>query len=369
MDQLCQRITASMQLEPRFHRESVERTTSCASSLALSYANMQPSEGHERSDKSLPSLPSAMEAPPSSIFQRTLRSRSHIVRQYNETALRTMQNSGSLPLPDRRSLKATSSQGQQADNDSLLSRPMSNLDQEQQPDISHDPEVAETSPHSIGDSGIGSDRGSEHLHFMKTTPVATSFELLRAPISEIAVHQHPSRSIPPPEPKPPPAEPKLQPSGRKRHDYGAGTPNLALNNSNVSSASSVTAMPLSARISGSEAAEDELRNLEAPEVVAKDFGLMVSTGPIASSPTSPAGGSDKYLAFRTPSDYAEALFSLSPGMDNIWAPLSRPAMHNRYHGFCKGAWQMRKAVSTLCGVRLLSELFIPVADFVLCKGA
>ncbi|EXJ72736.1 uncharacterized protein A1O5_03883 [Cladophialophora psammophila CBS 110553] len=369
MDQLCQRIMASMQVEPKSRRESVEATTPSASSLLFSYANMQPSEGQERFDTSFPSLPSAMESPPPSVLQRTLPDRTFTVRQHNGTALRTSQKSGSLPLPESRALKVTNLQGQQADNDSLVSRPISSLDQEQQPESSDDLEVEDTSKVSIRDSGLGSDRSSEHLHIMKTASVAKSIELQRAPIGGIAVHQHPLRSIPPPEPKPPTVELKLRTSDIEQHDYGTGTPDLALHTSDASPTPSLTATPLSARISRIEKPEDVLRALEAPEVVTKDFGVMFSMRPIASAPTTPASGADKYLAFRTQSDYAEALFSLSPGMDNIWAPLSRPAMHNRYHGFCKGAWQMRKAVSTLCGVRPLLELFILVADLVLCEGA
>ena len=366
MDQLCQRIMASMQVEPKSRRESVEATTPSASSLSFSYANMQSSEGHERSGKSLRSLSSAMESPKSSNFQRTLPNRTIIVGQHNETALRTGQKSGSLPLPESRALKATDLQGRQADNDSLVSRPISSLEQEQQPD---DLEGEETRKDSTRDSGLGSDRSSEPSHIMKNASVAESIKLQRPPFGGFAVHQHRLRSIPPPEPKPSIAEPKLQTSDIEKHDYGTGTPNLTVHTSDASPTSSLTATPLTARISRIEKPEDVLRALEAPEVAIKDFGVMFSLRPIASSPTSPPSGSDKYLAFRTQSDYAEALLSLSPGMHNIWAPLSRPAMHNRYHGFCKGAWQMRKAVSTLCGARLLSGLFILVADFILREGA
>jgi hypothetical protein len=48
----------------------------------------------------------------------------------------------------------------------------------------------------------------------------------------------------------------------------------------------------------------------------------------------------------TQADYAERLRTLPIGMENIWLPLKRPAMHNRYHGFCRGAWQMRRTVSS-----------------------
>ncbi|OQV08968.1 hypothetical protein CLAIMM_13162 isoform 2 [Cladophialophora immunda] len=366
MDQLCQRIMASMQVGPKSRRESVEATTPSSSSLFFSYANMQPFEDHERFDKSLPSLPSATESPPSSIYQRTLPNRAFTVRQHNETALQAIQKSRSLLLPESRASRATDLLGQQADIDSLVSRPISSLAQEQHPESSPDLEVEQRSKDSIRDSALGSDRSSEHLHIMKTASVAKSIELQGAPIGGIAVHENPSHFIPPPEPKPPAVEPNIQASDIEKQDYGTATPDLALPTSNVSPTSSLTPIPLSGRLSRIERPEDVMRALEAPEVVTKEFGMMFSMRPIAPSPTSPTGGSDKYLAFRTQSDYAEALFSLSPGMDNIWAPLSRPAMHNRYHGFCKGAWQMRKAVHEGLEVQITAALKEPVIHWA-CK--
>jgi hypothetical protein len=84
--------------------------------------------------------------------------------------------------------------------------------------------------------------------------------------------------------------------------------------------------------------EKSQRPFEAPEVVSMDFEGMHPVSPL------PDQYPEKYPAFRTQADYAELLLSLPAGMDNIWMPLKRPAMHNRYHGFCKGAWEIRKAV-------------------------
>lgn len=55
--------------------------------------------------------------------------------------------------------------------------------------------------------------------------------------------------------------------------------------------------------------------------------------------------SEKLPSPRLEPDYNARLASLPLGLESIWVPLTRPAMHNRYHGFCKGAWQIRKAVS------------------------
>ncbi|KAF2724462.1 hypothetical protein K431DRAFT_310028 [Polychaeton citri CBS 116435] len=53
---------------------------------------------------------------------------------------------------------------------------------------------------------------------------------------------------------------------------------------------------------------------------------------------------EKFSASLTQADYQERLSSMPKGQQNVWQPLARPAMHNRYHGFCKGAWQIRRAV-------------------------
>ena len=53
-------------------------------------------------------------------------------------------------------------------------------------------------------------------------------------------------------------------------------------------------------------------------------------------------------AFRTQqptqTDNRGSVSSVPPGMDDVWLPLARPALHNRYHGFCKGAWDIRISV-------------------------
>ena len=102
-----------------------------------------------------------------------------------------------------------------------------------------------------------------------------------------------------------------------------------------------------------ETAEDLWRASEAPEVVSKDFeGLYVTT---------PSPKEEKVmLAIRTQADYQERLLTLPIGMENIWLPLKRPAMHNRYHGFCKGAWEIRKDAHQGIQVQLTASLKEPV---------
>ncbi|KAM0716661.1 hypothetical protein Q7P37_008106 [Cladosporium fusiforme] len=69
---------------------------------------------------------------------------------------------------------------------------------------------------------------------------------------------------------------------------------------------------------------------------------------------------EKFSASLTQADYQERLSSLPKGQNNVWLPLSRPALHNRYHGFCKGAWQIRKAAGEGLQVHLTPSLKEPV---------
>lgn len=74
---------------------------------------------------------------------------------------------------------------------------------------------------------------------------------------------------------------------------------------------------------------------------------------------------EKFSASLTQADYQERLASLPKGLDNVWLPLTRPALHNRYHGFCKGAWQIRRAVcspSTFLPLLRKADLFATQAD-------
>jgi hypothetical protein len=358
MDQLCQRIMASMQFQPRSRRGSVEVASPSTPSLLSSYANLQPIEAHERSDKSLPSLPSTTGSP-SPITQPTRPNRTHIAHQHSEAVFRTSQRMDSPALSDIWELKAPYLHSSPTDNDTFVSRPILNMTQEQQPNSPNVLGLAETSRQSIGESGLAGESGLEHGLGMSNVSVATSADIQRLQSHGPVLHQ---RSIPPPEPKPPPVDPYVPAPDLGRHVGTIASPDVVYHTPDISPASPPTPAAPTALISRIETPDDLLRALEAPEVVTKDFGVMFSMRPIATSPASPTGTADKYLA------YAEALFSLSPGMDNIWAPLSRPAMHNRYHGFCKGAWQMRKAVSTLRNAMLL-DVFVLITNALPLAGS
>ena len=83
---------------------------------------------------------------------------------------------------------------------------------------------------------------------------------------------------------------------------------------------------------------DEPYGFDAPELVTADVDGMCLAYPQYDRL------SEKYPAFITQTEYVERLLSIPIGIDNIWLPLKRPAMHNRYHGFCEGAWRIRKSV-------------------------
>jgi hypothetical protein len=97
-----------------------------------------------------------------------------------------------------------------------------------------------------------------------------------------------------------------------------------------------------------ETADDTLRAMHAPEVVTNENRSLLSQQGARQSP--PRGQRPSHLAaihpaFRYPYNYIDG--PTSPEPNNVWSPLPRPAKHNNYHGFCKGAWQTRKSVSIL----------------------
>ncbi|KAK7189077.1 hypothetical protein DPSP01_010336 [Paraphaeosphaeria sporulosa] len=95
---------------------------------------------------------------------------------------------------------------------------------------------------------------------------------------------------------------------------------------------------------------------DAPEVVPDDSANVLLSPEF----------SEKFPSPRFEPDYNARLQRLSPGLENIWVPLTRPAMHNRYHGFCKGAWQIRKTVHEGLEVQITPALKEPVLHWA-CK--
>nr|OQO26590.1 hypothetical protein B0A51_06781 [Rachicladosporium sp. CCFEE 5018] len=86
----------------------------------------------------------------------------------------------------------------------------------------------------------------------------------------------------------------------------------------------------------------EDRSGSAPAIPTQDVLSMLpemsslSLRPTMSTPTGPSSSSGSRSS-------AEHLM-WSPEHDEVWSPLSEPTAHNRYHGFCKGAWQTRRSL-------------------------
>nr|OQO19040.1 hypothetical protein B0A51_12319 [Rachicladosporium sp. CCFEE 5018] len=75
----------------------------------------------------------------------------------------------------------------------------------------------------------------------------------------------------------------------------------------------------------------------------------------------------KIPAYLSKDDYVDRLEALRPGKESIWLPLARPAMHNRYHGFCKGAWQIRRRVQDGLDITVTPPLDKPTLHWT-CKS-
>ena len=99
-----------------------------------------------------------------------------------------------------------------------------------------------------------------------------------------------------------------------------------------------------------ESADDMSRAMHAPEVVTDENRSMLMQHNARALPHGrpPNHIATIHPALRYPYNYVGS--PISPEPDNPWLPLPRPAKHNNYHGFCKGAWQIRKSVSVPNGL-------------------
>jgi hypothetical protein len=322
MDQLCHRITASMQFQPQHNGSIFDARSPSDSSIRSSFVSARPPDPIGIYDLP-PSPPASMGSPQQTIYERAFPQRTLTVRSPNEpTGLVRRYNA-----PRESSLGWVSSQfGQHNRNP-----PSPQVGQEQQGHRRTDDwELDRSDQSSIQNSALGSFAGSVRLHATSTTSSTTSryplnFEKtlensqMNAASSDRELVIVPERQEQPNEGRengeevitiivPPTTEP---PTTEPSTTEPPTTESLPLCHSRI------------------ETAEDLQRAFQAPEVV-----MSAESDP----------SSEKFLAFRTQADYEEQLLSLPAGMENIWLPLSRPAMHNRYQGFCKGAWQIRKAV-------------------------
>jgi len=104
--------------------------------------------------------------------------------------------------------------------------------------------------------------------------------------------------------------------------------------------------------------EASLRANSAPEVVTREFeSLMLSssTNPHQHSTTGtshflPLSVRNTHPALRPDSTYTDVF---APEPDRLWTPLHRPAKHNNYNNFCKGAWETRQSVLSGLAIALI----------------
>jgi len=307
MDQLCHRITASMQFQPQHNGNIFDARSPSDSSIRSSFVSARPPDPIGIYDLP-PSPPASMGSPRQTIYERAFPQRTLTVRSPNEpTGLVRRYNA-----PRESSLGWVSSQFGQ-DNRNPASP---QVGQEQQGHRRTDDwELDRSDQSSIQNSALGSFAGSVRLHATSTTSSTTS----RYPLNFEKTLENSQKNTALSD-RELVIVPERQEQPNEEQESGEEV---------VTTVESPTTEPLPLCHSRIETAEDLQRAFQAPEVV-----MSAESDP----------SSEKFLAFRTQADYEERLLSLPAGMENIWLPLSRPAMHNRYQGFCKGAWQIRKAV-------------------------
>ncbi|KAF2106662.1 hypothetical protein BDV96DRAFT_328388 [Lophiotrema nucula] len=359
MDQLCQRIMASMQFQPQHGANKSEARIPSDSSMRSSSASMRLSDPNEWKD--LPPTPPASVGSPRQPYQRALPQRTLTIRRpsdrvgqrgrYNapqispQASLQISPPTSSQTSP----LGWISSQIKHANGDLAAGHASSSAAGEEQQ--SHqDPEDLDAerrSQFSIQYSAYESDKGSILVQPTSVTSPTTSRHL-----QDPTPRGHTASEQPP-----------QQRSSSARKEPIHDPRDLIQNNESTLSEEAQALIALSRAtkerplcLPRIETADDLQRAFEAPEVVSADFEGMYHVDQ----------SNDKYTAFLSQADYAERLLSLPPGLENIWTPLKRPAMHNRYHGFCKGAWQIRKMVHEGLDLELSPDLQNPVIHWT-CK--
>ncbi|KAK3071870.1 hypothetical protein LTR53_007861 [Teratosphaeriaceae sp. CCFEE 6253] len=367
MDQLCQRIMASMQYQPhQFSGGADARNPSL--SVRSDSASLHPSF----SEESVEPFSASMGGTRQPDYQRALpplpqRTLTASARHTND-AVRESRYHAPPNLPQDwavRQSRQTSIQSQHLGPAvSIRSGPssISGEDQLYHRDV-EDPDVERMSELSAQDSALGSEK---HMELVSTISMYTLNEPRRS-----FVRNSPTLQQYQEDPQPGmtatgvldivPAM-SATPSGGE-----IGGPRTRSQDTNTSSTSSRRTTTRSSYTPRTEKLGEHMRVLDAPEVVPKEFEISSSLPQVVTPQIDRT--SDKFLAYRTQADYEESLVTLPRGLDNVWTPLPRPAMHNRYHGFCRGAWQTRKAVHDGLVVQMTPALRDPVLHWAcrVCK--
>ncbi|KXT10896.1 hypothetical protein AC579_9860 [Pseudocercospora musae] len=103
-----------------------------------------------------------------------------------------------------------------------------------------------------------------------------------------------------------------------------------------------------------ETEEDMFRASSAPEVVTKEYESMLSQQALRSAALRgppPTTLQNVHPAYRD--HYMEAPMTIFEEPDYPWSPLARPAKHNNYHNFCKGAWKVRQKLEEGLSISML----------------
>jgi hypothetical protein len=308
MDQLCHRIAASMRFQPQRGVRAFGTIDPSASSIRSSFTSIRLSENSD--PYALPPSPPASSVGSPRQFTDQQKSAQHRLTVRRSSDKLDQQNG--YDMPSSSTPARTTSQYRRNSND-LTAAYDSNL-------IIHQELQNHCSPMGQDSTGVEQRKHSSLQQRENDNNIVLAHwqpESITAPNKDELVRWSPINS----------------PVGQADFIH---SPSHQLVSTNWSPKLRADPSPLcSPRI---ETAADLHRAFNAPEVIQRDFDGLYTTSP------RPDLSAEKYPAYRTKHDYAELLLTLPVGMDNMWLPLKRPAMHNRYHGFCKGAWQARKAV-------------------------
>ena len=340
MDQLCQRIMASIQFQPQHGVNESGGKIPSDSSVRSSFGSVRLSDPNEWKD--LPPTPPPSVGSPRQPYQRVLPQRTLTMRRPSDRVGQIGRYNG-LQISPQASLQISpptstqtsplgwiSSQVNRVNGNSPAGNASISTPSEMQPtyEESANMDVEQRSEFSIQLSAYEGEQDLIVRQPTSVTSITTSQQLQHStPSSHTAYDQptqHAQRSLSTRKEPIPDPEAQTQRSETPISDEARAL--IALSQTKDD-------RPLC--LPRIETADDLERAFQAPEVVSADFEGMHHV----------AEDNEKFITFLSQADYAERLLSLPTGLENIWTPLKRPAMHNRYHGFCKGAWQIRKTVS------------------------
>lgn len=331
MDQLCQRIMASMQFQPQNGVNTPQLIIPSHSSMRSSFASVQLSE-HSESYDLPPSPPPSLGSPRQPIYQQNYQPNYQLAFPKSSLSVRYSSDSmnqrgryntpGALPPGWTSSQAISSSRDIISDNASISTVGEERQNYQSTLDLEPERRIHSSIPQSVP----GNDRGSMTLRRARVT----------------------SKSIPryPQEPSPSYQAASNQPSQNPQRDDTLKdiairllheTPrqinrNRLADEALVSPKWSQTTKLRPVNPPCVDHAKSLQRACKAPEVVPTAFeGLYPDFK-----------ATNKFPAFPTQSEYNNRLLYLPAGIDNIWLPCERPALHNRYYGFAKVHGRFRK---------------------------